>query len=84
MGAARNRTPPFSFLAELSMAAPTTPAEALEQAALGPKSVTVDGTTVVARDLDELKDIANRNADTATNGFHGLRPVQLLSPGANR
>lgn len=49
--------------------------------------MSVDGTTVVARDLDELREQANREAGetaAASNGAFGIRFVQLISPGANR
>lgn len=66
------------------MAAPTTPEEAIEQAALGPKSVTVDGTTVTARDIKDLKeaDQYSKPETTVANIFR--RSAQMISPGANR
>lgn len=68
------------------MAAPTTIAEALQQAALGPKSVTVSasGQTTIARDLKELQDAADREAaqvSASKKGF-GLRFQKMVPPGA--
>lgn len=66
------------------MATPTTPAEAIEQAALGPKSVTTkDGTNVTARDMDELIKADNHVAGkTAASKPHfGLRMTKLIPPG---
>jgi len=67
------------------MAAPTTRDDALEQAALGPKSVTVSqsGQTTVARDLRELQDaVLYESSQTAggKKGF-GLRMQKLVPPG---
>ncbi len=67
------------------MAAPTTRSDALEQAALGPKSVTVSqtGQTTVARDLAELAEMVDRErSNTAGDkkGF-GLRMQKLVPPG---
>lgn len=67
------------------MARPTTPDEAALAVALGPKSVTVDGSTVVAQSLDEIEKakqlLARSNADATS---FGIRMTQLLPPGANR
>lgn len=68
------------------MARPTTPDEAALAVALGPKSMTVDGTSVVAQSLDEIKkakDLLAAEEATAQPHF-GLRFTQLISPGANR
>lgn len=66
------------------MPAPTTPAEAIEQAALGPKSVTVGNQTTVARDIKELIDADNylKNAAAAGKSHFGLRFSKLVPPGA--
>ena len=65
------------------MSEPTTPAEAIEQAALGPKSVTVKDETTIARDIDELiaadNHLAARSARTR-KGF-GLRFQKIVPPG---
>ena len=66
------------------MAAPSTAEEALNQAALGPKSATVAGQNVVQRDLKELREQANYDAtQTAadTQPHRGLRFTRLI-PGA--
>ena len=65
------------------MAAPTTPAEALEQALLQPKSVTENGRTIVNRDLSEIQDAIDRDsAGTAGDKNHfGLRFTKLIPPG---
>ena len=68
------------------MAAPTTRQKALEQAALGPKSVTVSQTsqTTTARDLAELQEAVDRetaNVSATKKGF-GLRFQKLVPPGA--
>lgn len=34
--------------------------------------------------VDDRIKVANRHADTATNGIFGVRIVSLLPPGANR
>jgi hypothetical protein len=65
------------------MALPTTIADALEQTALGPKSVFTDKARVEMHDLQSL--IAARNdaaAQTAAGKNHlGLRLIKLQSPG---
>jgi hypothetical protein len=67
------------------MAAPTTPEEAIEQGALGPQSVTVDGNNVTARPLSELieadKYLASKSAASAGNGLFGMRVRQAVPPG---
>lgn len=66
------------------MTAPTTAAEAIEQAALGPKSVTTkDGTTVIARDVDDLIKSDNHAAGktAATKRHFGIRFTKLIPPG---
>lgn len=50
----RENAAPFFFLRLGIVAQPTTPEEAIEQAALGPQSVTVDGNTVQQRSIDDL------------------------------
>lgn len=56
----------------------------IEQAALGPKSVTVAGQTTVARDMDELiKADQHTKAKQAGSKSHlGLRFSQIVPPGA--
>jgi hypothetical protein len=66
------------------MAAPTTAAEAIEQAALGPKSVTTkDGTTVIARDVPDLIQADNHTSGkvAATRKHFGIRFTKLIPPG---
>lgn len=66
------------------MAAPTTTTEALDQAALGPKSTAVDGVSATQRDLKELREQANYEAaNTAADAqpHFGLRFTRLI-PGA--
>lgn len=65
------------------MTAPTTAAEAIEQAALGPKSVTTkDGTTVIARDVDDHIKADNHIANKAVvkKNWTGWR-TKLIPPG---
>ena len=66
------------------MAAPTTPAEALAQSLLQPKSVSENGRTIVNRDLKEIQDAMDREtASTSGKKNHmGLRFRQLVPPGA--
>jgi hypothetical protein len=66
------------------MAAPTTIDEAIEQAALGPASVTnADGQTVVSKDIQQLLDARNdQSAQTAAGKPQfGLRMTKLVPPG---
>lgn len=66
------------------MSAPTTPEEAISQAALGPKSVTVGNQTTVARDIKELIDADNyqKNANAAGKSHFGVRFSKIVPPGA--
>jgi len=65
------------------MAAPTTPEEAIEQTALGPKSATVDGNSVTQHSIDDLIKAADRvksnTAATADRPGMGVR-VQKITP----
>jgi hypothetical protein len=61
------------------MTTPTTAKEALEQAALEPKSVSESGRTIVNRDLRELADIAKQQAPDKPH--FGLRFTKLIPPG---
>ena len=66
------------------MAAPTTSQEALDQAALGPKSATSADQSVTQRDLAELREQANydANLEAADEQPHrGIRFTRLI-PGA--
>ena len=67
------------------MPAPETPEEAIEQGALGPQSVTVDGNNVTARSIDELikadQYLAGKRAASTGNEFFGMRVRQAVPPG---
>jgi hypothetical protein len=67
------------------MPAPTTPEEAIEQGALGPQSVTTDGTTVTARAISELikadNHLAAKRSAASGNEFFGMRVRQAVPPG---
>lgn len=58
--------------------------EAMADNLLGPKSVTVDGQTVTARDADDFIKAANAvSAIEAVNrAHHGLRFSQFVPPGS--
>lgn len=66
------------------MPAPTTPEEAIEQGALGPQSVTVDGNSVTQRSIDELikadQYLAGKSAASNGNEFFGMRVRQAVPP----
>lgn len=66
------------------MAAPADSESAVEQAALGPKRVTIDGETVEQYTIDELIKAANfADGQTAkTKPAFGLRFTKLVPPGA--
>jgi len=66
------------------MATPTTIADALEQAALNPKSVSTDKGRVEARTLDELITAReHESAQVAASKNHlGLWFLRLEAPGA--
>jgi len=70
------------------MAAPITPEEAIEQGALGPQSVTVDGNNVTARSLDELRKadqyLAAKRAAAAGQGLFGMRTRIGVPPEGGR
>ena len=61
------------------MTQPTNAKEALEQAALEPKSVSAGGRTIVNRDLRELKEVADQTAPGKPH--FGLRFTKLIPPG---
>jgi hypothetical protein len=65
------------------MALPTTIEEAIEKAALGPATVTIDGQTVTAKDIAQLIEadryLAAKTA--ATKSHFGLRFTKLVPPG---
>ena len=68
------------------MAAPETSAEAVEQAALGPKRVTVNGQSVEQHpipDLIKAAEFTQKNAASAKSHF-GIRRSRFNLPGANR
>ena len=66
------------------MTTPTTIADALDESARNPKSVSTDKGRVESHDLNDL--IAARNHEAATNAagknHFGLRFVKLEAPGA--
>jgi hypothetical protein len=66
------------------MAAPENISEAITQAALGPKSSTVNGVTLQEHDLDQLirveKHLASKTA--GTRNHMGLRFGKIVPPGA--
>jgi hypothetical protein len=67
------------------MTAPTTTAEAIQQAALGPSQVQVKGTMVTARSAEDLIAIANYQAAQSAAGANaqrGLRFSTIKPPGA--
>ena len=66
------------------MATPTTIEDALEQAALNPKSVATDKGSVTARNIgDLLQALGHESANTAASKNHfGLRLVKIEAPGA--
>lgn len=69
-----------------SMSTPETSADAVEQVALGPKSVSVDGRSVQEHSIPDLIDAAkfaqaNRNSSKA---HRGLRFTKLVSPGGGQ
>ena len=70
------RAPVFYWL---DMTTPTNAKEALDQAALEPKSVTESGRTIVNRDLRELAEIAKQQAPGKPH--MGLRFTKLVPPG---
>lgn len=57
--------------------------DAAAEAATGPKSVTVDGQTVVARDIKDIKEAADLEAGrtAATKPHFGLRFSRQVPPG---
>lgn len=63
------------------MPAPTTPEEAIEQSALGPKSATVDGNSVTQHSMDDLIKAADRvrsnTAASADRPGMGVRVQQI-------
>lgn len=65
------------------MEAPTTPEEAVEQAALGPRRVQVANESVEQYDIDQLIKAANFVAtpEVAAKPHFGLRFTQLVPPG---
>jgi hypothetical protein len=68
------------------MAEPTTTDEAIEQLALGPKSVTVGNQSVTQHSADDLIKLdqyqtAKRSAAAGVTGF-GLRFQKIIPPGA--
>lgn len=62
------------------MARPTTVDEAIEQAALGPASMTVDGTTVVAQDALKLLEVQKRQGANAQAGSAAKCIFNKISP----
>ncbi len=66
------------------MATPTTIADALEQAALNPKSAGTDKGRVESHDIDSLlAALRHKSAqDAASKNHFGLRIVRLEAPGA--
>lgn len=66
------------------MAAPSDSEAAVEQAALGPKRVTIDGETVEQFSIDELIKAANfaKSQTAAGKDKFGLRFQKLVPPGA--
>lgn len=67
------------------MAAPTTTEEALEQAALGPKAVTVGNQSVTQQSVDEIikadRYAASKRAAAARTSGFGLRFSKIVPPG---
>lgn len=66
------------------MAAPENITEAILQAALSPKSSTVNGVTLQEHDLDQLMRVERHQAakSAAARGDMGLRFSQIVPPGA--
>ena len=66
------------------MATPTTIADALEQTALNPKSVSTDKSRVESQDIgDLLAALRHESAQSAASKNHfGLRFMKIESPGA--
>lgn len=60
---------------------PEVTSDDIAEAALKPKSATIDGNTVAARDIRELREAkADAAGDTAGGRSHlGLRSVQLVT-----
>lgn len=60
-----------------------TPDEAALQVALGPKQVSVDGTTVTAQSVDEIKKAKDMLAasNAAARPHFGMRMTKLVPPG---
>lgn len=65
------------------MATPETIEDAIEQNALGPSSVTVEGQTVTQKNIDEQikADTYLAGKDAAGIAHFGLRFAQLIPPG---
>ncbi len=67
------------------MTQPTTPAEAIAAAALGPKSVSVDGQTVTEHSIADLiaadRYLSQQAAATAKPLGFGIRIQRIVPPG---
>jgi hypothetical protein len=76
------RVPRFSF--RLDMPAPESIEDAIEQNALGPASVSVDGQTVVSKNIREQIEADNHLAgkEAAQKAHFGFRFTKLIPPGS--
>lgn len=67
------------------MTTPTTPQEAIESAALGPKSISVDGQIVTEHSLPDLiaadRHLAQKASQAASPRGFGIRIQKLVPPG---
>jgi len=66
------------------MAEDTTITDALETAAIGPKTVEIDGRRATARDISEYvaADRYQKGVAAAKNGMTGIRAFKIIPPGA--
>ena len=67
------------------MTTPTTPEEAIESVALGPKTVTVDGQTVIEHSLPDLiaadRYLQSKATQAAAPIGFGIRIQRMVPPG---